>query len=248
MPDGGFVDIFLENHHAGSDDLLPLPLPLPGTRYVRLAVQDHGAGISKKHQDRVFDPYFTTKEAGNGLGLAICFSIVNKHGGYLTLESEPGRGTTFYVYLAAVDFVESRSKQSGREQPALQTGSGHRVLVMDDEEIVCSVVSRMLEILGYETETSSDGEGAIRLYSQALDEGTGYAVVIMDLTIPGGMGGVEAVGRLLAIDPAARVIVSSGYSSHEVMANYKKYGFAGVVAKPFRFSDLGRVLKEVLEG
>jgi len=244
MPDGGFVDIFLENHHAGSDDLLPLA----GTRYVRIAVQDHGPGISKKHQDRVFDPYFTTKEAGNGLGLAICFSIVNKHGGYITLESEPGRGTTFYVYLAAVDFVETRPKQSGREQPALQTGSGHRVLVMDDEEIVCSVVSRMLEILGYETETSSDGEGAIRLYSQALEEGTGYAVVIMDLTIPGGMGGVEAVGRLLAIDPTARIIVSSGYSNHEVMANYKKYGFAGVVAKPFRISDLGRVLKEVLEG
>ena len=244
MPGGGFVDLFLENYHFQADPLLALT----DKRYVRVGVQDHGAGISKEHQARIFDPYFTTKEMGNGLGLAICFSIVNKHGGYITVESESGNGSTFYVYLPAVDPGEVLAERGGREQGLQHTDSGQRILVMDDEEIVCSVVCRILELLGYEAETSSDGEKAIQMYTHAMEKGMRYDAVIMDLTIPGGMGGVEAVGRLLEMDPAARVIVSSGYSSHEVMADYKKYGFAGVVAKPFRINDLGLVLKEVLEG
>lgn len=244
MPDGGFVDLFLENYQPQAD----LLLPLNSNRYVRIAVQDHGEGISKEYQARIFDPYFTTKEMGSGLGLAICFSIVNKHGGYITVESEPGKGCTFYVYIPALDPDEVLAEQTVGEQGVPHTDSGHRVLVMDDEEIVCSVMCRMLELLGHEAETSSDGEEAIQMYTHAMEQGMRYDAVIMDLTIPGGMGGKEAVVRLLEIDPTARVIVFSGYSSHEVMADYEKYGFAGVVVKPFRINDLGRVLKKVMEG
>ncbi len=244
MPDGGVIDISLENYLPGGQSRLPLS----GTkRYVRIGVQDHGRGIDKEHLSRIFDPYFTTKDVGNGLGLAICFSIVNKHDGYITVESEPGEGTVFYVYLPAAASVEASTEPGQREQPLMAATGGHRVLVMDDEEIVCSVVCQMLEHLGYGAETAGDGEEAIAKYTRAMEQGRPYDMVIMDLTVPGGMGGEEAVGRLLEIDPGARVIVSSGYSSHEAMANYKEFGFAGVVVKPFRINDLGRVLQEVLD-
>ena len=244
MPGGGVVDISLENYFPGKYPLLPLT----GKRYVRIGVRDHGRGIDKEHLARIFDPYFTTKEVGNGLGLAICFSIVDKHDGHITVESELGKGTMFYVYLPALAPGMVLAEKEEVEQALPGTDFEHRVLVMDDEEIICSVVSQMLELLGYDAEISSDGEKALQMYTRAMEQGLRYDVVIMDLTIPGGMGGVEAVARLLEIDPAARVVVSSGYSSHEAMANYKEYGFAGVVAKPFRISDLERVLKEVVEG
>jgi CheY-like chemotaxis protein len=209
-------------------------------------VQDYGVGISKEDHDRIFDPYFTTKEVGNGLGLAICFSIVKKHGGLITVESEPGKGSVFYVYLPALDSDSSTETQLADDQSLPPSDSSQRVLVMDDDEIVRSVVYKMLELLGYEGDEARDGIEAIRMYEQALKQGKRYDAVMMDLTIPGGMGGQEAVSRILKIDPTARAIVSSGYSSHEVMANYKKYGFVGVVVKPFRISEFGRLLKEVL--
>jgi PAS domain S-box-containing protein len=242
MPEGGFVDIGTINYQVEADS----HLPLTSKRYVRIAVQDYGAGISKEDRDRIFDPYFTTKELGNGLGLAICFSIVKKHGGRITVESEPGKGSVFYVYLPALDPDRSTETQLADDQSLSPSDSSRRVLVMDDDEIVRSVLYKMLELLGYEVEEASEGIEAIRMYEQALKQGKRYDAVILDLTIPGGMGGQEAVSRILKIDPAARAIVSSGYSSHEVMADYKKYGFVGVVVKPFRISELGRLFKEVL--
>ncbi|MEA2116704.1 MAG: ATP-binding protein [Thermodesulfobacteriota bacterium] len=242
MPEGGFVDIDTINYQVEADSLLSLT----SKRYVRITVKDYGAGISKEDHDRIFDPYFTTKELGNGLGLAICFSIVKKHGGLITVESEPGKGSIFYVYLPALDSDSSTETQLVDDQSRLSSDSSQRVLVMDDDEIVRSVVYKMLELLGYEVEEASDGVEAIRMYEQALKQGKRYDLVIMDLTIPGGMGGQEAVSRILKIDPGALAIVSSGYSSHEVMADYKKYGFVGVVVKPFRVAELARLLKEVL--
>jgi len=242
MPEGGFVDIGTINYQVEADSLLPLT----SRRYVRIAVQDYGTGISKEDYDRIFDPYYTTKELGNGLGLAICFSIVKKHGGLIMVESEPGKGSVFYVYLPALDSDNSTETQLVDDQSQSSPDSNRRVLVMDDDETVRSVVYKMLELLGYEVEEASDGVEAIRMYEQALKQGKRYDAVIMDLTVPGGMGGQGAVSRILKIDPGARAIVSSGYSSHEVMADYKKYGFVGVVVKPFRINELGRLLKEIL--
>ena len=242
MPEGGFVDIGTINYQVEADSLLPLT----SRRYVRIAVQDYGTGISKEDHDRIFDPYYTTKELGNGLGLSICFSIVKKHGGLIMVESEPGKGSVFYVYLPALDSDNSTETQLVDDQSQSSPDSSRRVLVMDDDETVRSVVYKMLELLGYEVEEASDGVEAIRMYEQALKQGKRYDAVIMDLTVPGGMGGQGAVSRILKIDPGARAIVSSGYSSHEVMADYKKYGFVGVVVKPFRINELGRLLKEIL--
>ncbi len=243
MPDGGFVDISLTNYLPASDSLLPLTRQ----QYVRISVQDSGPGINKDHLARIFDPYFTTKEVGNGLGLAICFSIINKHGGYITAESESGQGSIFYVYLPAVVPAEVNEEQEVGLPEVLPSEPGRRILVMDDEEMVCSILSKILGYLGYEVEIAADGTEALALYHQAMEQGRRFDVVIMDLTIPGGMGGQEAVGRLMAMDPTARAIVSSGYSSHQVMADYAQYGFAGVVVKPFRIDDLSRVLNEVLK-
>ena len=242
MPGGGFVDISITNYLPAADSLLPLVRQ----QYVRIVVQDSGSGISKEDLARIFDPYFTTKEVGNGLGLAICFSIINKHGGHITAESEPGRGSIFYVYLPAVDSDEVCDVQDTAVAKAVTSESARKILVMDDEEIVCSIVRKILTYLGCEVDTALNGEEALALYGQAMEEGSGYDAVIMDLTVPGGMGGQEAVARLLEMDPQARAIVSSGYSRHQVMANYAQYGFAGVVVKPFRIDDLSQVLNEVL--
>ncbi len=242
MPDGGFVEIRIAND-------LPLNNEgdvLTGHRYVRVEVQDYGTGISKEEQAKIFDPYFTTKEVGNGLGLAICYSIVKKHGGHITVTSEPGRGSIFSVYLPAVEPDRGEKQQPDDKRKLVQAVTGKRILIMDDEEMVCLVVCSFLEYLGYEVETASDGAAALDQYRLALDQGRRFDAVILDLTVPGGMGGKNTVGRLLEIDPAALAIVSSGYAGNIIMTNYIQYGFAGVVVKPFRINELSRVLKEVL--
>ena len=242
MPDGGFVDIHVSNYVPEKNS----PLPLNRSRYVCLRIRDYGSGISKEHLGQIFDPYFTTKDVGTGLGLAICFSIVSKHGGHISVDSEPGAGSSFYVYLPSLDEANTQQKQQDEKISVLHSGAGKRILVMDDEDLVCTVVSNILEHFGYEVDISHDGDQAIAMYAQAFEQGKRYDLVIMDITIPGGMGGQEAVQRLLEIDPQVKAIVSSGYSSHEVMANYADYGFAGVVVKPFRINDLSEMLSRVL--
>ncbi len=244
MPKGGFIDISLSNFLAGESRLLPLK----ESHYVQLVVQDHGAGIHDEHLGQIFDPYFTTKKEGNGLGLSICFSIIRKHGGYVTVDSKPGEGSRFSVYLPAISGEVFAKKEPESVVVNPRSGGGKRILVMDDDELVCSVVASILEHFGYDADFAADGAEALAMYGRARDQDRKYDLVIMDLTIPAGMGGVEAIKRLLELDPTAQAIVSSGYSSHEVMANYTEYGFVGVVVKPFKIDDLGRILQETLGG
>ena len=210
----------------------------------RSEVQDEGQGIPEDRLSRIFDPFYTTKPEGSGLGLSSVYSIVKNHEGQVQVKSEVGKGTTFFVYLpASADALPDEKAEEDKDR--LLKGSG-RILVMDDEDIVRDAVTSLLQFLGYEVATAVEGATALKMYSDALSEGRPFAAVIMDLTVPGGMGGKEAVRKLREIDPAARVIVSSGYFTDPVMANFREYGFDGVVPKPYQIDELGRAVKEVL--
>jgi len=197
---------------------------------------------AEKHLSKVFDPYFTTKHEGSGLGLATTYSIIKKHDGHITVESQLGVGTTFHIYLPASDKAVVE-----KEEVKLITGQG-RILVMDDEASLRKTVGRMLKNLGYESGFAKDGAEAIRMYKAAQESEKPYDAVILDLTIPGGMGGKDAINKLLEIDPEVKAIVSSGYSDDPVLANFKEYGFKGMMPKPFESLSLGKVLHEVLQG
>ena len=181
--------------------------------------------MSESTLDHVFDPYFSTKETGHGLGLSICHSILQRHNGHIGVASQQDEGSTFTFYLPA---SEIQTVAAVEEERKISVGAG-RVLLMDDEETIHRTVGRTLRVLGYEVESAYDGDGATRKYENGLRSDKPIDVVIMDLTIPGGMGGREAVGKLLQIDPLAQVVVSSGYANDPVMANYEDYGFAGRV-------------------
>jgi len=239
MPGGGTIQIGAENVVLEEEALVP---PLSPGRYVHISVADEGIGIPEEYLSKIFDPYFTTKQQGSGLGLATSYAIVQKHEGLITVESKLGVGTTFHITLPASQ-KEAQGKLSVGE--AIPSGQG-RVLVMDDEEIVRAVAGDMLKHLGYVAESARDGDEALAMYRRAQDAGRPYDAVIMDLTIPGGMGGKEAIRRLLGIDPGAKVIVSSGYSNDPVMANFTEYGFRGVVSKPYRLKELGATLRDVI--
>ncbi len=235
MPDGGTVSILARNTTTPSPSL-------PGGKYIAIDVVDHGIGIPESHQSRVFDPYFSTKEEGRGLGLASAYSIAKQHEGLLTVESQSGEGTVFSLYLPASK-VPVADPTSG---DAAELGAGGRILIMDDEDAVRHVTGSIIEQLGFEAAYAIDGQEAIDRYRHALDLKQPYDAVIMDLTIPGGMGGQEAIGHLLDLDPAVRAVVMSGYSNDPVLANYRQFGFQGVIGKPFAAEDLARVLSEVL--
>lgn len=240
MPGGGNIYIKAENVILGKDNLLPLPTG----KYIRIIVKDEGIGIQREHLKRIFDPFFTTKKKGSGLGLAIVYSIIKKHGGYITVESELGKGTTFYIYLPAVE--RKTEKETGyREERGALTKEG-KILFMDDDGMVRETVGRMLEKKGYKVETAENGEEAVKKYRKAFNSKKPFDAVILDLTVPGGMGGKEAMKKLKEIDPDVKAIVSSGYSTDPIMSHYKKYGFKGVVAKPFIIEELQEVLRRVL--
>ncbi len=237
MPQGGTIKIIAENVYV--DETTGLPLK-PG-RYVKITVRDQGIGIPKEHLDKIFDPFFTTKPNGSGLGLAVVYFIIKNHDGYITVESEPGEGTTFYIYLPASQENLSISEE-GPE--TIIKGKG-RILVMDDEEIVREVLGELLKQLGYEPAFAANGEEAIAMYKKAKEEGKPFNMVIMDLVIPGGMGGKETIEELIKIDPEVKAIASSGYSDDPIMTNYQKYGFKGVIAKPYTLADLSKILSQV---
>jgi len=238
MPSGGKITVSAENVVVGEGD----HLPLAGGNYVKIVFTDEGSGIAQKDLAKIFDPYYSTKQSGNGLGLTICHSIIGKHHGHISASSELGKGTSFSVYLPANrEMLQEEVHQTSQEVH----GQG-RVLVMDDEEHVRGIVGEMLTYLGYEPEFAENGERAIELYRTAMKNGNSYDAVIMDLTIPGGMGGREAIAKLLEIDPTAKALVSSGYSNDPVMANFKSYGFKGVVTKPFDTDQLSTVLFDIL--
>lgn len=238
MPDGGIIDIVLDNILI--DETASLPFQ-PGP-YVRISIRDEGVGIPEEAVGRIFDPYFTTSRKGSGLGLTTAYSIVAKHGGHVAVQSRVGVGTNFDVYLP-VSEKEAPLQPAARD--SVMNGKG-RILVMDDEEIVRDVIGEMLAYLGYQVEFALDGAEAIQVYKKSRELGKHFDAFIMDLTVPGGMGGKEAVRQLLELDPTIKAIVSSGYSHDPIMGNHKAYGFADVVSKPYRIQDIAEVLNRVI--
>lgn len=240
MPDGGIITITVANYIQKDE----LPELLQDGHYVKIDIQDQGIGIAKEYLPRIFDPYFTTKKKGSGLGLATAYSIIRNHDGLITVDSEPGQGTKMSIYLPA-----SEKKLASKQKFSEETMHGNgRILLMDDDEIVRQVGNQMLTLLGYEVTEVVDGEEAIQRYSEAMDSGTPFDVVILDLTIPGKMGGKEAISQLREIDPQVKAIVSSGYSNDPIMASHKEYGFSGVVPKPYTLERLGSTVHDLIQG
>jgi PAS domain S-box-containing protein len=235
MPDGGRVDLQVENVTVDTDPILS-----PG-RYVRLTIRDHGPGIPPEIRDRVFDPFFTTKPKGSGLGLATAHSIVERHGGHIDFESRSD-GVAFHVLLPA---TQSAGRAAVAIKPAKSALKG-RVLVMDDEVIVREVLHDALEALGLRAVEVADGAAAIAASQAALAEGDPFEIAVLDLTIAGGMGGVETLAALRERQPGLRAIASSGYSSDPVMADPQKYGFQGTLPKPYLIDDVSRALAALL--
>lgn len=235
MPDGGTLTITAENVVLPENTNLGLRA---GT-YIKLQVSDEGCGIAPENLGKIFDPYFSTKATGTGLGLATTYSILLKHNGHISVNSTIGYGTTFTLYLPSVD--ASLGNRTPSAQQKCCTHRGGSVLVMDDEQMIRDVTTAMLRYLGYAVTTCASGEGAIELYRASMQSGTPYTAVILDLTIPGGMGGKQAAEHLLKIFPDAYLIVSSGYSNDPIMANYQDYGFRGAIAKPYNIRQFEAV-------
>ncbi len=238
MPKGGIIEIsalniFLNNNNS---------FHLKKGNYVKISVKDKGIGIPEENLEKIFDLYFTTKQKGSGLGLATSYSIIEKHNGQINVESHVGKGTTFYIYLP----VSKKQKQKETKINKNDLKGQGKILVMDDETMVRKSAGRLLKHIGYKVEFAIDGKEAIDLYKKAFGIKSKFDAVIMDLTIPGGMGGKEAVQKIIQIDPDVRVVVSSGYSQDTIVANYKKYGFKGVINKPYTLDELSTVLKEVI--
>ncbi len=238
MPDGGIIKVSCENFVKKKIDALPIA----DGNYIKLIISDTGSGVPLRLLSKIFDPYFTTKKEGNGLGLAVCYSIIDKHNGHISVESIEGEGTSFAIYLPTLE--EVLPSQQVNHAPML-SGKG-KILVMDDNEMVRNISQKMLSIMGYEVFLANDGSEAIESYQNAMDSGSPFGAVIMDLTIPGGMGGREAGQKLLVIDPDVKIIVSSGYSNDPIMACHLDYGFKAAVAKPFQINELSLTLQSVL--
>jgi signal transduction histidine kinase/CheY-like chemotaxis protein len=234
MREGGIIEIRAENAvRTDAGDAEPR---------VRVAIRDYGCGISAEIRPRIFDPYFTTKPGGNGLGLATVYAIVAKHGGHILVESTPGVGTVFTIDLPASHDVPPAQTPIVAKA---QTGN-ERLLVMDDDETLRKLLNTILTKLGYEAVTARDGAEAIALYEEAISMGRPFDVVLLDLTVSGGMGGVETAAKLRELDPSTKLIVSSGYSASSVMSDFARYGFNAVLPKPWTPTELSEVVRKVL--
>jgi PAS domain S-box-containing protein len=244
MPGGGTIEVACANINSS----VPPELFLPETgKYIKIAISDNGIGIPENMIDKIFDPYFTTKQEGSGLGLAITHSIISKHNGSISVQSKIGIGTTFTLYLPA---TEHPPKTQQKPQETINTEIGRiRVMIMDDDEMVQDVARAMLTMLGHEVILAGNGAEAIEIYQRQSSSGQAIDIIIMDLTIPGGMGGKEAVEKILAINPKAKVIVSSGYSNDPIMAHCQEYGFVAAIGKPFQMQKIidtiNRIMKPV---
>ncbi|MCD4782630.1 MAG: PAS domain S-box protein [Candidatus Eremiobacteraeota bacterium] len=238
MPEGGVVRVSAENVLLKKGEIVSLAPDY----YVKIIVQDKGIGIQEKNLKKIFDPYFTTKQKGSGLGLATVYSVIKKHGGYIMANSKLGVGTKFEMYLQASP--EEPEKKIQKEEKLSVVGG--KILIMDDEEVVRKVAGSMLQFLKFEADFAKDGNEALELYKNAIRSGCKYKAVIVDLTIPGGMGGLEVIKELLLIDPEVKAIVSSGYSIDPIMSNFKDYGFSGFLSKPYKIKELRDILRDVL--
>jgi PAS domain S-box-containing protein len=240
MPEGGTIEVSVRNAEE-ADGTGKRP---ESRRFVELSIKDHGPGIPREFADKIFDPYFSTKGEGRGLGLATVHTIIRRHGGNVWVDSLPGAGTTVTIRLPAAD----RALETGiGEATELVRGEG-RILVMDDEEMVRQVTAEILASLGYEVVTAKDGEEAVRAYKESVESCRTFDAVILDLTVPGGMGGKEAVRRMKEIDPEVKAIICSGYSGDSAMANCEENGFRGVIPKPYSVEELSKVLSSVIRG
>jgi PAS domain S-box-containing protein len=238
MPCGGTIKITTEAVKADNDAVPSIKLG----QYIKITLSDTGHGIPDKYLAKIFDPYFTTKDSGNGLGLATVFSIVKKHEGYIFVESDPPKGTTFVVYLPA----SAKPLPPEKKGQDIITGHG-RILLMDDDAMIREVSGAMLEYLGYESEFAANGDEAVIKYKAAMELGKPFDIVILDLTIQGGMGGREAVKKLQAVDPQVKAIVSSGYSMDDSMSKFKESGFVGILTKPYRVETLSETINRVMK-
>jgi CheY-like chemotaxis protein len=233
MPEGGAVRVRAENLSGQGS----------GWSQVHISITDSGTGIPEEHLGKIFDPFFTTKNTGSGLGLATCHSIIKKHGGSISVSSREGEGTTFDIYLPALE--NSRAPEPCTDK-ALMNGQG-LVLVMDDEEDVRHVMSEMLEELGYRVKCAGNGREAVDLYQTARDSGEPFDVVILDLTVPGEIGGKETIALLKEIDSGVRAVVSSGYSTSPILANHQAFGFAGIIRKPCKMDEISKVMHDIMK-
>ena len=238
MQEGGAIEVKARN--AILDEQSPVPLK-PG-HYLCIEITDQGTGIPPENQKYIFDPYFTTKENGSGLGLTVSYSIIKRHDGLISFESEFGRETTFIIYLPSSK-ARIMDEHDDEQKNVLASG---RVLVMDDDEVILRVAGNMLTHLGISADFARHGQEAIDMYMKSMEADHPYDIIIMDLTVPGKMGGKETIARLKEINPAVKAIVSSGYSNDPVMAHYSDYGFKDVVAKPYRIEDLKAVINRVM--
>ena len=245
MPGGGTITITAQNIALDDTNFMSLA----AGEYVVFSFTDTGYGISAHDLKNIFDPYFTTKSEGHGIGLSTCYSIIRKHGGYIGVRSLVGKGTTFGVVLPALCEEVPEAEPDIMTMPTGEVSDkSPMVLVMDDEELIRSLALEFLQMLGYQGQACSDGKEAIALFKEAAAAGRPFAAVILDLTIPGGIGGKDAAEQILAIDPHARMIVSSGYSDDPVMADYKRYGFCDVLEKPYTVDRVSQVLRGLLSG
>ncbi|MCD4702137.1 MAG: PAS domain S-box protein [Candidatus Aegiribacteria sp.] len=243
MPSGGSLYIEAANYQNSDRTVRGLD---PGN-FVRISIRDEGNGIPEENFEKIFDPYFSTKKTGSGLGLAVVHSIVQKHGGMIGVESAPGEGACFTVYLTAAEKSCIAEKEDSVSDEPSEVSTEVRVLIMDDEIMIRKVLKSMLERLGCSVDQTVDGDQAVSMYKDSIVSGAKYNLIVMDLTIPGGKGGKEAVLDILEIDPEASVIVSSGYSTDPVMADYESYGFTDVLVKPYKIEDLQEVIYRVLK-
>lgn len=247
MPDGGEIRIRMSNLHVRRTEV-------PALRfgdYVCIELRDEGTGISPQNLNKIFDPYFTTKGKGNGIGLASSYSIITTHKGTITVDSSIGKGSIFRVYLPKSKQLapgksnppEAKKKETAKEK--IHRGKG-RILVMDDMEAMMIVAGEILTVLGYDVEYSTNGNEAIKAYKAAKDEGNPFDACVFDLTVPGGMGGEEAANILKDYDPNLVAIASSGYTSSNVMSDYKNSAFKAVLPKPYRIKEMSDILHELL--
>ncbi|HVU25035.1 MAG TPA: ATP-binding protein [Opitutus sp.] len=240
MTAGGRIHLMLRN-----DDVTPdAGLPLKPGRYLLLEIRDEGTGISSEHLPRIFDPYFTTKRQGSGLGLATAYSVIKRHAGHVAVESRLGEGTTFRIWIPAASAEASAAPRRSDALPHLRG----RALIMDDEVDVRKMAGAMLKRLGLEVTATADGTELVAAYRTALGDAQPFSIVIADLTVPGAMGGREAVAALRQLDPGVRAVASSGYSNDPVMANFRDYGFVARIPKPYEFAQFASTIAAVIDG
>jgi len=243
MPNGGTLHVHCENFSYDGQTKPQIADLAPGD-YIRISVRDEGTGISEHYLKRIFDPYFTTKSHGNGLGLATTYSIIKNHNGVIAVESQLGVGSMFTIYLPALKNLEIPAESSEKVTDSL-SGSG-RILVVDDEEAIRTLVEFTLSHLGYEVTQAGSAQQGVDIYRERFEAGQRFDLVILDLTLPGGMGGEEALKKLMEIDPNVNSIVSSGYATDATMSRYQDFGFRGVIAKPYEAEELGRIVQQVI--